>query len=141
MNCRPLAAGIGSQGDGDQRDGVSEEAALAFAQSLGSVWSLELLVLLKTDPEKRWRVDELERKLRASVQVVGEAIQALARLGIAEEEPPGAWRYTPASPAVDQAVDELMRLYAIKPATVTKFIYTSSIERMRGFASAFKIRD
>jgi hypothetical protein len=120
---------------------VSEEAALAFAQSLGSVWSLELLVLLKTDPEKRWRVDELERELRASVQIVGEALQVLARLGIAAEEPPGTWRYTPQSAAVDAVADELLRLYAVKPATVIKSIYASSVERMRGFASAFKIRD
>jgi hypothetical protein len=122
--------------------GVSEDAALAFArESLRSIWSLELLTVLKAHPKKQWAFEELERELRATPQIVGEAVQTLVRLGVAAGGSADVCYYAPRDAAIDAVVEELLRLYAVKPTSVMKAIYASPTDRIQTFAEAFKIKD
>lgn len=120
---------------------MSEKAALAFARSLESIWSLELLIILKNNPEKCWLADELERELRGSALVVREGLDVLARLGLAAAASSRQWRYTPASAVLDNIAGDLVQLYATKRISVINAIHASATDRMRSFASAFKIKD
>lgn len=117
-----------------------DDAAFTLAGSLGSIWSLELLLILRNNPERQWFVDELDRELRASAQVVEEALHALARLGLVVPTGAKAWRYGPSSPDLDAIAGTLARLYATKRISVINAIHASAIDRMRTFASAFRIR-
>lgn len=121
---------------------MSEEAALAFArESLRSIWSLELLGVLKARPDKQWALEELERELRATPQIVREAVQTLVRLGIAAGGNAESCHYAPRDAATDAIVGELLQLYALKPTSVMKAIYASPADRIQTFAEAFKIKD
>jgi hypothetical protein len=121
---------------------VSEEIALAFARdALGSVWSLEVLVVLQTNEKTHWLLDELERELRASHQVVLDAVQALERLELAAIDGVGRWHYAPQNQNLDEIAKDLLRIYAVKPLAVVEAIYASPAERIRAFAQAFKFKD
>ena len=120
---------------------MSDEAALAIARALGSIWSLELLIILNGNQGKRWLAVELERELRGNAHVVGDALQVLERLGLAATDTSSQWAYTPTNAELNQAVGELVHLYMTKRVTVINAIYASATDRMRAFASAFKIRD
>jgi hypothetical protein len=55
---------------------VTEDDLLAFiAISIGSVWTLELLMLLKREPHRHWDAESMIRELRGSPAVIEEGLR------------------------------------------------------------------
>jgi hypothetical protein len=50
--------------------------------SIGSVWALELLLVVGGRPERAWQTDELVRELRSSPAAVAGAAVLLERAGL-----------------------------------------------------------
>jgi predicted DNA-binding transcriptional regulator len=120
---------------------VREEEVCAFVQrSIGSVWALELLLLLWRGRDRTWRADELVRELRSSDTVVREALAQLTSAGLAQQTGEG-WRYGGATSEPDQAVAELEKLYAAKPSMIVRLVLSTPSERLRVFSNAFKFKD
>jgi hypothetical protein len=98
---------------------VTEDELLAYAaHTLGSIWALDLLLLLKRDPAHGWNRPSLVRELRSSSIVIHEALEKLRAAGLSITDSAGLNRYHPASPQLDDVVCELERIYAQKPFTV-----------------------
>jgi hypothetical protein len=105
---------------------VTEDDLLAFiASTLGSIWALELLTLLKRDPTRGWDPASLVHELRSSSIVIDEALQRLGGAGLVARDSAGLHHYRAASPQLDDMVRELERVYAEKPMTVIRAIGTS----------------
>jgi hypothetical protein len=106
--------------------------------SFGSVWSLELLLVLHRDPKRGWTSRELVDELRSSEVVVGQSIENLLASGLIVIEGEGAVRYGPASRQQDELVRRLADEYRIKPAAIRRLIIQSPAEKLKTFADAFK---
>jgi hypothetical protein len=120
---------------------VTEDDVLLFiAASLRSVWDLELLLLLKRDPDQRWKREGLVRELRSSPVVIDEALRRLQGAGLVHDDA-GAFRYNATSPELNVMASELERTYAAKPMTVIKAIITARTDQLRAFSDAFKFKD
>jgi hypothetical protein len=120
---------------------VTEEDVYRFIRdSIGSVWALELLLLLRRGNERLWRSEELVRELRSSNIIVNEALTRLMASGLVAERD-GGYEYRPASPLLSDLVEELQRVYAAKPVTVIKAIMAAPNEKLRIFSNAFKLKD
>jgi hypothetical protein len=120
---------------------VKEAEILAFVRtSIGSVWALEMLLLVGGQPERTWQVDELVRELRSSPAAVVGAAALLERAGLIARAGEG-WRYQPASPALNYTGEMVRKVYAVKPATVIGAIFESSSGKLRSFAEAFKFKE
>jgi hypothetical protein len=120
---------------------VSEHSALGFARdSLGSIWTLEVLLILQQTPQRDWDEQELEREVRGSPQIIREAVSVLSRAGLAVLDN-RRWRYAPATPELGIVVVELVKLHASKPMLLAKTIFSSKSDRIRTFADAFRIRE
>jgi hypothetical protein len=105
---------------------VTEDDLLAFvAGTLGSIWALELLTLLKRDPARGWDPATLVQELRSSSIVIDEALERLHGAGLVAKDSSGLHRYRAASPHLDAMVRELEKVYAEKPMTVIRAIGTS----------------
>lgn len=115
-----------------------EELSGFIASSFRSVWSLELLLLLKSE-RRRWTRDELISTLRASDLVVTQALDSLVAAGLATCDQGGA-EYMPVSDDVAELVDGTEALYAVKPDAVRRMIVTSSSSGIAAFADAFRLR-
>ena len=109
-----------------------------IGSSFPSVWSLELLLLLKGE-RRAWPQQELIKALRASELVVSQALDSLVAGGLASVSEEGA-AFTPVSDSVAQLVDETEQIYALKPDKVRRMIVTSSAGGITAFADAFKLR-
>ena len=120
---------------------MTEEEIYAFVRdSIGSVWALELLLLLRRGDDRVWSSAELVRELRSSDTAVAGCLTKLVGLGIVSSSEAG-YRYQPSSSQLAHAVDELQKLYSAKPISVMKAIMTAPNEKLRIFSNAFRLKD
>jgi hypothetical protein len=102
---------------------VPEDDLFAFvATAIGSIWALELLLLLRRNTGRSWDAESLVRELRSSPTIIEEALQRLRRAGLAAQDGAGRCRYHAASPQLDHLASELEQVYAAKPTTVINAI-------------------
>lgn len=104
-----------------------------------SVWALELLLLLKRDPDRCWTAAELVRELRASTSLVGDNLQRFERSGLVVLDDAQCYRYAPASPVLDQFCAELETAYRERPVALINLI-AAPPDPLQSLADAFKFR-
>jgi hypothetical protein len=105
-----------------------------------SVWQLELLLLLYRQRARLWTADELVRDLRASVLIVGDALDALQKAGLVSRNANDQHQYWPITPELDHLVGDVAATYASSPVAVTETILSAPSSSVRTFADAFKIK-
>lgn len=104
-----------------------------------SVWSMELMLLLKSEPRRAWRRDELVDRLRASEAVVVQGVESLVIGGLVVVEDNGDYRFAPASDDLERLSDAAEDLYAKKPDAVRRLIVSAN-DQLSAFADAFRLR-
>ena len=120
---------------------MSEDAVLSFARhSIKSAWTLELLLLLRRDPQRSWSLEALVRELRGSIALVAESLKALGAISLITQIADGAYRYNPKSPELDAIASALVELYSVKPITVLRTIFASPGEKIKSFSDAFLLK-
>lgn len=121
---------------------IPEETVLDFAgAAFRSVWALEVLLALKRRSERSWLASDIVKELRGSRVVVDEALNNLIATGLVVQEDNGGYRYRAGSPAADELVNELEKLYAAKPTAVIRKIVTSSSTKLQILSDAFRIKE
>lgn len=121
---------------------MNEDDVLDFVRTaIGSIWALELLLLLHRTQERAWHESELIAPLRANARVVAESLATLCAKSLAAIDEAGRCRYMPASDALRQVVDTLAELYTRKPMAVTNAILSGRNDKIRTFADAFRFRN
>lgn len=121
---------------------ASQELAEFIRSHFRSVWSLELLLHLKRDPERVWSKIELVDLLRASQSVVATSLETLLAGGLIVVEGDEHARYGPAHPDLERQVAEAEALYAKKPDAVRRLIVQTAGGGggASAFADAFRMR-
>ena len=102
------------------------------------MWALELLLVLKRE-RRVWSSEELVATMRASELVVSKALDGLVAAGLASVEGEGAV-YMPINDDVAACVDQLEKLYAVRPDAVRREIISGSSSGIIAFSDAFKLR-
>ncbi len=116
-----------------------EDISRFISASFRSVWSLELLLLLKRQPGFHSR-DELIGHLRGSELVVAQALDGLVAGGLASIDEAGHASYFPASADLAALVEGAEDLYARKPDSVRRMIVAGTAPGLNAFAEAFRLR-
>lgn len=117
----------------------ADEEVLRFVQSsFRSVWSLELLLLLKRH-SRAWTKEELVASLRASELVVTQAIESLVAAGLAAADNDARVTYAP-TPRSRELVEATELLYARRPDAVRRAIVSPLPGSLSAFADAFRLR-
>ncbi len=121
---------------------LPEDTILEFAaSSFNSVWSLELLLVLKRDTDRTWEADELIRELRSSQVVVASALANLVSAGLAVEQEAGKYRYQTSPGRMDDLVNELKSIYDTKPTAVVRAIVAPSNRKLKLLSDAFRFKE
>lgn len=116
-----------------------DELSRFIRSSFRSVWSLELLLLLKRD-SRRWTHAEVVSALRGSDLVVSQSVEWLSAAGLVIEEDDGAVAYGPVSDDLAALVDATEALYGRRPDAVRRMIVAASTGGLAAFADAFRLR-
>ena len=119
---------------------ISNQLADFIRGAFPSVWTLELLLLLKSEPGRAWVGQELIEKLRASEPIVVQGVGALVAGGLVATEEGGRVRYAPASSEIAQLVEDTVRQYSKRPDAVRRIIVFAGQTGLQAFSEAFKLR-
>ena len=123
----------------NHRGGPEDESLTRFISSaFRSIWSLELLLLVRSGPTHGWTQGELIEGLRASEQVLARSIADLAGADLVRTER-DLIQYAPGSAGLDETVRAVAQLYATRPATVRRLIVGGE-DQLTRFADAFRLR-
>jgi hypothetical protein len=117
----------------------SAEFAAFVREHIRSMWALELLLLLRREPERGWSAGELVRELRASGGLVEDNLRRFQTSGLVLADEAGAWRYAPAGPALDGLCAELEAAYRARPVAVINMIARPA-DPLQSLADAFRFK-
>ena len=116
----------------------TDEILRFITSSFRSIWSLELLLVLKSE-QRSCSHEELVATMRASDLVVTKALDALEAAGLVSNSGEGA-QYLPVSEEVSSLVEQAEALYAKRPDAVRRAIVSRSAGDATAFADAFRLR-
>ena len=102
-----------------------------------SVWSLELLLLLRRRADEAWRAEDLVRELRASMPLITGCLGKLQESRLVTHEG-GVWRFGPATPELELFCEQLAEAYQTRPVTLISLIAAPS--QVQDLADAFKFK-
>lgn len=117
-----------------------QEISTFIRSTFRSVWSLELLCLLRRDRERSWMQEDLVFAMRSSSLVVRQSVDSLLAAGLVVVSEAQTVRYQPANEELDRMAEAAEALYAQRPDAVRRMIVSSPTPRASIFADAFKLR-
>jgi len=107
-------------------------------RSVQSVWALELLLMMRSNPDRSYTITDLVKELRASQSVIGSTLPLMIADGLVAEIESNRFVYRP-GPLADK-VDQLARCYRDSPVAVVREIALAPNLRIQSFADAFRFR-
>lgn len=119
---------------------ISEPALQFVRRSIKSVWTLDLMVLMRRHRERAWTPDALAVELRGNRALVQEALSNLVLAGLLVAEPDGSYRYQPAKAELETVAAEIERHYIERPLALIKAIASAPNEKIQSFADAFRFK-
>lgn len=120
-------------------DKVPETVRHVIAEHIDSVPELEAILLLRRARHQEWTADAAGARLYVSTTVAEHVLTALATRGFFTSTS-GRFRYAPATPQLEAAVEELAVAYSEQLVTVTHLIHSKPGGGVRQFAEAFDLR-
>lgn len=109
---------------------------------IDSIEKLEVLLLMRARADREWNARDVSMELRITEASSAARLQDLTarRLLVEHEGSPLSYRYHPASPEDAQAVAELQETYNTRRVSVISFIFSKPLDKVRGFADAFRLK-
>jgi hypothetical protein len=118
--------------------GFEPDVTVFVVKALRTVWSLELLLLLRAAPDRVWTEQTLTAELRGNLGMVERLLERLEELGLAKRAGEG-WSYGPASAELDDLCARTAAAYRQKPFAMISLIGRGE-GTLRGLADAFRLK-
>jgi predicted ArsR family transcriptional regulator len=131
-----------AQSNGPPIEGFSEGARRFIATYIDSVARLELLLLLRSQPEREFSAADVSQELRMTPVVMETHLAGLEVMGLAKCVAPGSGRYRYAlrQESLEPVVAELAQAYVDRRVSLITQIYSPAADPIRSFADAFRWR-
>ena len=107
---------------------------------ISSVAQLEILLLLQTNPQQKWTVEQIVHELRTGVAGTQQEVNLLSRSGLLQQEGPDRYFYSPSTPELHAAAVAVAQAYLIRRVTVIGLIFAKPPDSLRAFSDAFRLR-
>jgi hypothetical protein len=119
--------------------GIPDRVARFVDEHIHSVEQLEVLLLLRHEPEREWTVPDVALEVPTSPKSAADRLDDLARRGFLVRDGE-TYRYDGSDRGRDATVGELEDVYARRRVSVIGLIFSKPSETIRTFADAFRIR-
>ncbi|WP_224248638.1 hypothetical protein [Hyalangium gracile] len=112
-----------------------------IATHIDSIEKLEVLLLLRARAERDWSARDVSQELRITEMSATARLEDLtARRLLVKDGSPPIYRYGPASSEDAQDVGDLQATYSTRRVSVISFIFSKPLDKVRGFADAFRLK-
>jgi hypothetical protein len=113
-----------------------------ISNHIDSIEKLEVLLLLRARTDKDWTAREVSLELRITESSALMRLEDLTARRLLMERPgsPPTFRYNPASAEDVQDINELQATYSTRRVSVISFIFSKPLDKVRGFADAFRLK-
>lgn len=117
----------------------SSEFRTFVNKNINSVEQIEVLLILRANPERAWTVDEISAIMRSSAHSIRSRLEGLQAKKLAVIVTGEGFRYA-ASGRLDAMVEMLGEEYGRRRFSVIELVFTRP-DAARQFADAFRLRD
>jgi hypothetical protein len=109
---------------------------------IDSIEKLEVLLLMRARADREWTARDVSQELRITEASASARLEDLTarRLLAAKEGSPSSYRFSPASADDAQDVSALQETYSTRRVSVISFIFSKPLDKVRGFADAFRLK-
>lgn len=123
-------------------DAFPADVRAFLAEHISSIAQLEMLLLLRSDPARKWDVAEISKALYATPEMSAGQLASLRDLGLltASGDPEHCYQYQPGTPELEDMVTCLAELYKERRVSVITALYSEPVNKVQTFADAFKLR-
>jgi hypothetical protein len=112
-----------------------------IAQHIESLAQLEMLLLMRQDPERHWDCAEIARLLYIGGDMCAQLVKDLERHGIVRQVPESdGYQYHPRDAEMNRLVSDLASIYQERRVAVITQIYSRPMKKVQTFADAFRLR-
>ncbi|MDC0710930.1 hypothetical protein POL68_20830 [Stigmatella sp. ncwal1] len=113
-----------------------------IATHIDSIEKLEILLLLRAHTSREWNAKAVSLELRITEASAVARLKDLSarRLLMEFGTSPPTYRYHPVSAEDAQDIAELQATYSLRRVSVISFIFSKPLDRVRGFADAFRLK-
>ena len=125
----------------------SEQIQHFIRDHISSVAQLEILLLLQTNPQQRWKPHDIARELRIEAAGAQGQLDLLCATGLVRREPAEAaaymYMYAPASPELQMAAIAVAQAYLVRRVSLIGLIFAKPSEppsSLKAFSDAFRLR-
>lgn len=121
---------------------ISDEIKQFVNQYISSVASLELLLLMRKHPGKRWTMESLCLELRSNSFHIEYLLNELSTAELIQQEKLNSYStfFYSGHSKWEAVISSLEQTYMQKRLSVINLIYMHPVDKIRTFANAFKIR-
>jgi hypothetical protein len=120
-------------------DTFSTDVSEFIGKYIHSIAQLEILLLLRSEPQRCWTADEVTQKLYLQLEMTTRLLSEIVHRGLAIRTDTG-FRYEPAISADRNALDQLAEIYQERRVAVTAEIFSKPLDSLRAFSDAFRFR-
>lgn len=121
-------------------NGLPDDVHRFIHQHVTSVEQLEVLLLVRRSPGRAWSAEDMARELYSHPTSIARRFQALLAAGLLRETGVGYFQYAPRSMELDATVARVEAMYRERRVAVISAIASRSVENVRAFSDAFRIR-
>jgi hypothetical protein len=121
---------------------IPPDVARFLRANIRSVIQLEMLMLLRRDPERWWTAAELDQALRSSLEASKQNLRELVERGLVEanSDVDPRYRHRLADPSHEPLVAQVAGLFQTHFHALIHMIYSGRHRSVEDFANAFKIK-
>ena len=123
-------------------DEFPAEIAQFIDQHIESLAQLEVLLLLREEPQRAWKTAEIAKALYITTEMADPLLADMGRRGFASVLPPASvsYSYGLSGSNTDRLVGQLAALYQERRVAVISLIYSKPMNKVQTFAEAFRLR-
>jgi hypothetical protein len=121
-------------------ESLPEDVHRFIVEHINSVEQLEALLLLRSDPQRQWSIDEVAQALYTQHAAAQMRLSDLQTRGLLSPTDSDHWQYKPGGEELDQLIGRIAELYRERRVTVITLIYSKPHQQVQAFADAFKLR-
>jgi hypothetical protein len=104
-----------------------------------TIAQIDMLLLLRADPDRAWTAPALARELRIGEAYAAAELERFEARGFLLREG-DSYRYAPKSGEIAAAVSALASAYVTHPVAIVSLVYSRPAQDLRTFVDAFRLR-